>query len=898
MTDALLRLSSALADRYVIERELGAGGMATVYLAHDVRHDRKVALKVLRPELSAILGAERFLHEIKTTANLQHPHILSLFDSGEADGLVYYVMPYVEGESLRDRLNREKQLPVEDAVRIAREVADALHYAHQQGVVHRDIKPENILLHGGHAMVADFGIALAASRSEGGTRMTETGMSLGTPYYMSPEQSMGEREITPKADIYALGCVLYEMLTAEPPFTGATAQAIIARVMTEEPRSLTLQRKSIPPHVEAAVERALEKLPADRWASAAEFGAALADASARTHGRTDARKQRAVVPSGRLAVLVPWALFALALAAAAWAVMRPQPPAMVGRYEVVLGGTAPIAYRGSAEPARLALTPDGRELVYPGRMDSGPLQLFVRPLGSFASRPIPGTAGAIMPVVSWDGAQVAYLTFNPPALRVASLRGGAPLTLVDSAFSGAPAWGPDGFVYFFRDSTIRRIPGGGGPVEDVVKLPAPAAGSRYRTLSILPGGRGVLVGEVPPTGDRYTLRAVDLKTGRFGATLEGLSAHYVAEARALVYVTPDGTLMAVGFDVKTLATRGRPVPMFDGVAVRGAASDLTLGGGTLAYALPGTNAAERMFWVDRAGGAMAPVDSAWHDPELEGFALSPDGSRLAITIASQEQGSNRDDIWIKQLDQGPLSRLTFGGESNTMPSWSGDGRWVSYTSRRNNRWNLWRRQADGVGTEELVADVGRDSREARWSRDGAWLVACVGGASFDIMVKHLGTDSTLRPLLAEAGYDEFEPSLSPDGRWLAYTSNETGTAQVFVRPFPDVQQGKWQISTDGGVDPVWSGDGRELFFRSSSGAVILSADMARGPAVAVRRVVSRAPAGTQFEVNGRDRMFEVSADGRRFLVDATMGGDRSGNLVIVQNFITELRAALAAGAVP
>ena len=212
MNDAISRLDAALVARYVIDRELGAGGMATVYLAHDVRHDRPVALKVLRPELSAILGAERFLAEIKTTANLQHPHILSLFDSGEADGLVFYVMPYVEGESLRDRLTREKQLPVEDAVRIATEVADALEYAHKRGVIHRDIKPENILLHDGHALVADFGIALAVSRGDGGTRMTETGMSLGTPHYMSPEQAMGEREVTPKADVYALGCVLYEML--------------------------------------------------------------------------------------------------------------------------------------------------------------------------------------------------------------------------------------------------------------------------------------------------------------------------------------------------------------------------------------------------------------------------------------------------------------------------------------------------------------------------------------------------------------------------------------------------------------------------------------------------------------------------------------------------------------
>ncbi|MGH7676245.1 MAG: serine/threonine-protein kinase, partial [Gemmatimonadales bacterium] len=272
---AVTRLAAALSDRYRIERELGYGGMATVYLAYDVRHDRKVALKVLRPELSAILGAGRFLAEIRTTANLQHPHILSLFDSGEADGLVYYVMPFVDGESLRDRLKREHQLPVDDAVRIAREVADALEYAHRHGVVHRDIKPENILLHGGHALVADFGIALAVSRSEGETRMTETGMSLGTPHYMSPEQAMGEREITPKSDIYALGCVLYEMLTAEPPFVGATAQAIVARVMTEEPRSLTLQRHTIPTHVEAAVFTALEKLPADRYATASAFAEAL-----------------------------------------------------------------------------------------------------------------------------------------------------------------------------------------------------------------------------------------------------------------------------------------------------------------------------------------------------------------------------------------------------------------------------------------------------------------------------------------------------------------------------------------------------------------------------------------------------------------------------------------------
>ena len=281
MPELLSRLQSALSDRYRLDREIGAGGMATVYVAEDVRHDRRVALKVLRPELAAVIGAERFLAEIKLTANLQHPHILPLFDSGEADGYLFYVMPFVEGETLRDRMNREKQLPVADAVRISTEVAAALDYAHRHGVVHRDIKPENILLHDGQALVADFGIALAASKASG-ARMTETGMSLGTPHYMSPEQAMGEREITARSDVYALGAVMYEMLTGDPPFTGSTAQAVVARVVTESPRPLIPQRHTIPPQVEAAVLTALEKLPADRFASAAEFAEALKDKSYRS----------------------------------------------------------------------------------------------------------------------------------------------------------------------------------------------------------------------------------------------------------------------------------------------------------------------------------------------------------------------------------------------------------------------------------------------------------------------------------------------------------------------------------------------------------------------------------------------------------------------------------------
>ena len=319
MSTSIDRLTTALADRYRIERKLGEGGMATVYLARDLRHERDVALKVLRPELAAVIGAERFLAEIRTTANLQHPHILPLFDSGEADSFLFYVMPYVEGESLRDRLSREKQLPIADALRIGTGVASALDYAHRHDVVHRDIKPENILLHDGQPLVADFGIALALSTA-GGSRMTETGMSVGTPTYMSPEQAMGERDIDARADIYSLGCVVYEMLTGEPPFTGATAQAIAARMLTESPRPLTTQRHTIPAHVEAAVLTALEKLPADRFATAQAFADAI-------EGKTSAapvagRGIRRTVPArGWRASLRDPAVWVLALVAlGAWGV--------------------------------------------------------------------------------------------------------------------------------------------------------------------------------------------------------------------------------------------------------------------------------------------------------------------------------------------------------------------------------------------------------------------------------------------------------------------------------------------------------------------------------------------------------------------------------------------------
>src|SRR6185437_8635887 len=352
-------LTTALSDRYVIQRELGSGGMAVVYLAHDRKLERDVALKVLRPELGAVLGAERFLTEIKISARLDHPHILTLIDSGDADGMLYYVLPYVRGETLRDKLNREHQLALDDAFTITKQVASALDYAHRQGLVHRDIKPENILLQEGEAMLTDFGIALAVKEA-GGNRLTQTGLSLGTPQYMSPEQATGDRGIDARSDVYSLASVLYEMLAGEPPVTGASAQSMIAKLMTERPTQLRVLRDTVPAAVDEAVSKALAKTPADRFASAGEFARALevksapATPSAATPGATHAPRRRTAIVAGIAVIALA------AIAAGGVYAYRGRSPARVS--SAMLGQKTQLTVSGAVLVP--AISPDGKQLAY------------------------------------------------------------------------------------------------------------------------------------------------------------------------------------------------------------------------------------------------------------------------------------------------------------------------------------------------------------------------------------------------------------------------------------------------------------------------------------------------------------------------------------------------------
>ncbi len=865
-------LNTALSDRYVIERELGAGGMATVYLAHDVRHDRKVALKVLRPELSAILGAERFLAEIKTTANLQHPHILGLFDSGAAGGNVFYVMPYVEGESLRDRLAREHQLPVDEAVRIAREVADALHYAHQHGVVHRDIKPENILLHGGHALVADFGIALAASRSEGSTRMTETGMSLGTPHYMSPEQAMGEREITPKSDVYALGCVLYEMLTGEPPFTGPTAQAIVARVMTEQPRALTIQRHTVPAHVEAAVRRSLEKLPADRFASAQAFGEALSDAGAESHARTAARSgpDAAVerLTRRRVRAVAPWAaaMLMLALGVAAGARFLGRSAQRPLRLSIAIPSESP--------PLALRLSPDGETLAFvSGQGDR--LAIYSRRLDDLAPRRLEGTDDAFTISFSPDGQTIAFLGTSGP--RKVPAGGGASVAIpVQSTgiIAALEFAGPDRFV-INQNGGLATL-AGDGAVRRFAE-PDSAAGEPSLALDqMLPDGWVLArAWRAPPNGP---ILAIDPESGR-RITILDVNASWSGYAEGvLAWTLTDGTLYAAPFDArrKRLRAAGRPVGATV-LSVLGFLPPVTVGRGGIAYT---PTRARTLARVARTGVStiLLGTDRTYHNPRV-----SPDGRRIALDFTEQER-----DVWLFDIADSTLTRFGFDSSAHDA-EWLPDGSGLVFAAVRGGFIGVFRRRFTSAGTaESLFVGPEQISTHAITRDQRTGISVIINRAAFDLVSLELEGARRIDTVLTSR-YTEGWPALSPDNRWLAYQSDESGRPEVYVRSWPGMGN-KVQISQNGGTEPAWSRDGRELFYRSGGGAepFLTAAAVEAGPSLRVR---SRTPlfGVASYEFATPHRNYDVFPDGRSFAMVRQGRPGQQAEIVYLQNVLELMR---------
>ncbi|HSA56266.1 MAG TPA: protein kinase [Gemmatimonadaceae bacterium] len=543
--NAAAQLNASLSGRYAIDREIGRGGMATVYLARDVRHNRLVALKVLSPELAALLGAERFLSEIRVTANLQHPHILPLFDSGQADGLLFYVMPYVPGESLRTRLERERVLPVGDAVRIASEVAAALESAHRQGVIHRDIKPENILLQDGAALVADFGIALAVSNA-GGERLTQTGLSLGTPQYMSPEQATGERTLDYRTDIYSLGAVCYEMLAGEPPFGGPTLPAIIARVMTEAPRPISAQRRTVSAALERAVLRALEKLPADRFASATEFAEALSASDTAPDRSEPSRGARPRVSESEQRYARgrwwSWAVTTVAVLAAIWIATQSPSSAVVRESVLDMDLSGVVQVPGPVSPGTAVLSPDGSVFAILGLTTQGP-RIHFRRLADLTWRVVPDERVASALGFSPDGSQLAFARGWPAGtdLMVASADGSGaarlaslpPEALVRRRIAwtdrGLVAAGVAGLVLYALDGTSRPLTTGARDFQHI--LPSWLRSRDAVVYSMLAGRGGS-----PGVGiARLTDTAGTVLTTEAVAAVAGYDDH-------VVLVGPEGNL--------------------------------------------------------------------------------------------------------------------------------------------------------------------------------------------------------------------------------------------------------------------------------------------------------------------------------------------------------------------
>ena len=787
------KLAAALADRYTIEREIGSGGMGTVYLARELKHDRQVALKVLRPEIASHLGVVRFLNEVKVTARLDHPHILTLIDSGESDEFLWYVQPFVRGESLRAKLDRERQLSIEEAVAIARQVASALHHAHQKGIIHRDIKPANILIHEGEAMVADFGIALAVSEAAE-TRLTQTGLAIGTPQYMSPEQATGERQIDGRSDQYSLAAVLYEMLSGVTPHTAPTTQALIAKLLTERPTRVRTVRSSVPPNIDAAVAKALEMTPADRFGSAAEFGSALqyTPSGGFPAAEPPRRRSRVLLFAAVAGVVV--------LAAVGAAVMlRPSGPAFsVGRSEQI-----------TADPGleiQPTISPDGKLLAYAAGSATA-MRIFIRPVGAAGGRTIPlsddPTVVETQPRWSPDAAKILYLTRG--GASVAPALGGASQPLVARGPSGivkSAMWSPDGTeIAFVRGDTLSAMPAGGGAARTIATGPdlhscswAPngrlIACVSQNSISVLPGA---LYGNLAPSG----ILLFPVEGGEAVRIAEptayNQSPVFSRDGRRLFFLSSrDGPRDVY---VVNLSSSGQP---------RGTALRLTTG----------LNA--------------------------KTISISSDEKRLAYTVYTA-----RANIWSAPIPANPppggvtltaanATAVTRGSQVIQGMRVSPDGRWILYDSDLRGHSDLYRMPIDG-GTPEVLLSDSVDEFAPDLSPDGTTIVFhSFRSGTRGIETKAL--DGGPIEQVTNTPAQESYPKWSPDGRSILFYDQSGPRNALLVRrgPPPDGTWSEPEVLATGTYRPQWSPDGQSISYISAPAdgdpGVLMLLSLSRGPA--------------------------------------------------------------------
>ena len=822
-------LADALRDRYRLERELGRGGMGAVYLAEDLKHHRKVALKVLRPELAASLGTDRFLREIEVAARLQHPGILPLHDSGEAAGYVYYIMPWVEGESLRDRLGRQHELPVSEAVKLLWEVLDALAYAHEKGVIHRDIKPENVMLSGRHALILDFGVAKALNESAGPAFFTTAGMALGTPSYMAPEQAMGDREVDHRADLYAVGVLGYELLAGRRPFEGATPQQVVASQLTQAPEELTTHRPSVPPPLAKVIMRALEKRPADRWQSASEMLARL-EPYLSTSGESLAAPVPVQAPRGRWTRTRVYAIGGAAVLAAI-AVLFASSDLSGGSPEIRLGRQVQLTFDPGLE-IQPAMSPDGRFVAYAaGTM--GSLEIRVRRLDG-------GTAIAVAPQAerpqrfpAWspDGGRIMFR--SPRGIEIVSALGG-PARLVVPEPPDVPAyqfetvgplmptdWSPDGqSIAFVRSDTLyaQDVAGGtarplasGGELHSCAWSPdgrwiACVRGNRQsRQPSFLFGNRGAASIWVIPASGGPPIAITDDEWFHASPT-------WAPGGRSLLFVSN----RAGGLDVYQVRLRGDGTP--DGAPVRvttgleALSISLAADGRWLAYSVfeETSNVWSLPIPAHPPGSVRQAEPLTIGNQLVENLDVSPDGRWLAF---DSDRAGNQD-ISRRPRAGGEPERLTDDIADDFWPRWSPDGSEIAFHAFQAGRRHLFLISADGRDKRQITSGA-EDERTPIWGADGRTLY---------YLHNFNGPDGAVRALTRERDGRWSQPrtifrghtwpvAVSPDGRLVAFPAE--GAVQIMGAAGDSVRVLVPRGDRAKDPSPVymsWSDDGRTLYY--------------------------------------------------------------------------------------
>jgi len=816
---------------YEIVSWLGAGAMGEVYRARDMALDREVALKTLPDELARQPERlARLRQEARILASLNHPGIATLYGLEESNGGVpVLVMELVEGEALSDRLRRGR-LPLREAVTVGHQIALALEAAHEKGVLHRDLKPGNIrLARDGRVKLLDFGLAKAVLKAALDSRFethtsphSDAGAVAGTAPYMSPEQARGQ-EVDRRSDVWAFGCVLYEMLAGKRAFEGATFSDTVAAVLDREP-----DWKALPPETPSAavrlLRRCLRKDKDKRLHDVADARLELEELLAGPAPASGEENESAVIAhrprSSWRGLLGPssfWLVVGgLAVGAGLWVLgtSRPLAERPIVRLAISL---PPPETVDDGDASAVVISPDGRQLAYVAARAGRPL-IYLRTVDRLEAKPIPGTDGGHMPFFSPDGLWLGFVVDDEGKLKKVPLSGGAPTTLCDAADVRGASWGEDGTIVFARyaESGLDRVSAAGGKPEVLTTLDVPRHESSHRFPEVLPGGQAVVFTvrtAETQLWDDARIEAFSFRTRERSVLISGGSNARYASGR-LIYERA-GALWAAPFDPVRLEVAGPPVLVLEGVsssAVYGSADFAVSRDGSLVY-VPGRvrGIDRRVVRVSRAGKARPLLDS---HRAFSSLSLSPDGRRLALTI----QAAN-DQIWVYDLERSTLSPQTLRGQ-NSEAIWTPDSSHLTFASDREGPLNLFWQPADGSGPAERLTTSAKAPSAQAWSPDGKTLLFKDGQSTYDIWMLQLDGDRKTRPLF-HGPFNETQPRISPNGRWLAYVSDESGREEVYVLPFPG-SGGRWPISTDGGSRPLWARNGRELFYRNGDRTMAVS----------------------------------------------------------------------------